>query len=100
MGPGGLRETKSTSAWTSAAANEAASRGGWKGTAVAVSPLERRRLRRWTALRARELRSTPGADWMERTLLRKEVRKRERERGEEKVSFEREDGEEEEQKER
>lgn len=36
---------------------------------MAVSPLERRRLRRWTALRARELRSTPGADWMERTLM-------------------------------
>ena len=82
MGPGGLRETKSTSAWTRAAANEEPEvevEGGWKGTAVAVSPLERRRLRRWTALRARELRSTPGADWMERTLVEEEGEERERE---------------------
>ena len=79
MGPGGLRETKSTSAWTRAAAKEATSRGGWKGMAVAESPLERRRLRRWTALRARELRSTPGADWMERTLDVMEGKRKKRE---------------------
>lgn len=36
---------------------------------MAESPLERRRVRRWTALRAKELRSTPGADWTERTLF-------------------------------
>ena len=83
LGPGGLRETKSTSAWTRAAAKEAASRGGWNGTAVAVSPLERRRLRLWTALRARELRSTPGADWTERTLEGREGKEeRDREKGE------------------
>ncbi len=46
-----------------------------------MSPLERRRVRRWTALRARELSSTPGADWMERTLGREWRKKRKREGG-------------------